>query len=92
LLGRLGHDQRLLHESGEQVQDLCLLDVLTRPYLLRSLQSPSPREHREPLEDLPLGLGEQLVAPVEGASEGTLPASGCTDSPAQEVERAFKPL
>ena len=42
-------------------------------HLLGRVQGPPAVEHRQPPEQHPLGVGEQLVAPVDGRAQGPLP-------------------
>src|SRR3712207_8482258 len=59
----LDHHKRLVHEPRQEVQDLAFLDVAPRSHLLGGLQGPAPDEHREPPEQLLLGLAQEPVAP-----------------------------
>jgi len=86
LVAPFGHDQRLLCQSVEKVQDFSFLDTFIRPHRFRCLQSPSTREDRKPSEELLLILGEQLVAPVEGPLERPVPVDGRTSSAGQKLE------
>ena len=69
----LGHDERLVHQPREQVQDLPLFDAFSGAHRLRRLQGPPAREDREPPEQLPLGFAQELVAPVQRRPERPLP-------------------
>ena len=77
----LHHNQRLVHQGGQQVEDLVFLDFFSRCDRLQRLQRPSAGEHRLPPEQRLLPVRQQVVAPVDGrfqrpvvTQRGALPA------------------
>jgi hypothetical protein len=71
--GSLGEQQRFLGQRGEQLEHLLLLDRITDADLLGRVQARPAGEHREPAEDHPFGLGEQLPAPVDHGPQRPVP-------------------
>jgi len=77
--GLAGHQQGLVHQAGEQIEHVALgeprLGVRARigadPF--GGLQSAAAAEHRQAGEQGPLGLVEQLPAPVDHRPQGLLP-------------------
>ena len=75
----LRQDQRLLDQVPEEQQHVLLARPLARTHRFGRLQREAAGEHREPREQLLLGPGEQLVAPVEG---GRASSAGVGEGPA----------
>jgi hypothetical protein len=59
------HHERLVYQPAEEVEDIAVLDAFPGADCLGSLKRPASREHREPVEQVSLRIGEQRVAPVE---------------------------
>ena len=64
--------QRLVDQRGQAVEDVPAELPGTADGLGR-LQRPAAGEHRQPGEQPPLGVREQVVAPGDGAAQGPLP-------------------
>src|SRR5215211_4658163 len=64
--------QRLVDQRGQAVEDVQAELPGTADRLGR-LQRPAAGEHRQPGEQSPLGVREQVVAPGDGAAQGPLP-------------------
>jgi hypothetical protein len=58
------YNERLVDQSLEKVQDTFRLNSIARADRLRRIQCEATRENRKAVEDDPLWLGEQLVAPI----------------------------
>jgi hypothetical protein len=87
--GRPGpQHQRLVDQGGQPVQD-----VQPEPagvaHRLGRLQRPAAGEHRQPREQPPLGVREQVVAPGDGPAQGPLPVR---QGPGPAGEQAEAPL
>src|SRR5438046_6409434 len=65
-------DQALVGQGGEPVERLDAELSARVADLVGHVQGPAAHEHREPGEQAPLGLVEQLVAPVDRSPEGAL--------------------
>ena len=73
-----GEQQRFLGQRGEQLEHLLrldrpLLDCTGDADLLGRVQARSAGEHREPAQDHPFGVGEQLPAPVDHRAQRPVP-------------------
>ena len=69
----LGDDQRAVDEPGEQVDGGVLVGV-GQAHPVRGPGVAAAREHREPREQLLLGIGQQAEGPVDGRREAAVPA------------------
>ena len=100
---RLGEHERLVHQSGEQVDHgerghrarRRLPGVRAfrgvRAHRLGRLQRPAPGEDRQPAQQGPLGRGEQLVAPVQGRRQRPVPGQGGPAAARQQPEAVVQP-
>ena len=61
----VGVDHRLVDERDEQVEHVDGLDVASGADALGRVEREAAGEHREPPEQRPLALGQQVVAPVD---------------------------
>ena len=86
-----GEDQRLLDESSEGVQDVHGVDRLAGAHRLRRLERRPAGEDREPAQDGPLRLGQQVVAPVDGGAQRLVPGEGRPAAAGQEAEAVVQP-
>jgi len=79
---RLGHDhQRAVDQARQQVENLVGREIIVGTHRLGGLQRAAVRVHRKPPQDEPLGLAEQLPAPVDHRAESLL-AGWCAPVPA----------
>jgi hypothetical protein len=85
--GRFGQHQRAVDQGREAVQH-----ILTGPKDLGRVEVESASEHRQLLEQQPLGGLEQLVAPVEGCLHRALTRAGVADTAAQQGQSGVQPI
>ena len=85
---QLNLHQRLGDELRQQVEDLELVDSRASAHCLGCLQRPASCEHGQPTEHDSLGLGEQIVAPVEQGPQGLM-ARHCRPTPCGEQAEAI---
>ncbi len=87
-----GHDrhQRLVDEPQEQVGRAGGAGLL-RGDGLHGVQGEGTGEHRQPLEQLPFGLAEQVVAPLDDAVQRPVAAQRGPGLPGQEPEPVVEP-
>ena len=71
--GAVDDDQRPVDQPAEQVHDRRRVQRLAAGDGLHGLQRPAAAEHRQPPQQHPLRVGEQLVAPVDGGPQRALP-------------------
>ena len=67
----LGHHQRLIHQRGDQRQNVPDRDALIGAHRLGHLQRPA-REDRQPPEQGLLRGREQVITPLQGGAQGAL--------------------
>ena len=68
--GHAGRGRRIVADRDRRCRDRrCRVGA----HLLGRVQAPPAPEHRQPPEQHPLGIGEQLVAPVDGRAQRPLP-------------------
>ena len=72
LVLRLGQHERLVHQRREEVQHHPRLHRLPGPDRLGRLQIPAADENRQPAEQRPFGLAQEVVAPLEGRPQRPL--------------------
>jgi nitroreductase len=63
---RVRHDQRFVHQLPQNLQELARLQAVVTAHRLGRVQRPAPDEHREPIEQPPLSIREEVVAPLYG--------------------------
>ena len=83
----LGHHQRLIDKSPQEVGDLAPVDISTRRDLLGGLQREGPGKHAQPAKQRALVRSQQRVAPAQRGPERLLavqrrPAPGRQDGEA----------
>jgi hypothetical protein len=88
----LGHHQRLVDESSQEVGDLALSDARTRRDLLRALQREAPGEDGEAAEERALGTGQQRVTPAQRGPERLLAIERRPAPGRQDGEGVAEPL
>ena len=66
-------DQRLLHQAIQQIEHVGRSDGAVRAHRFRRRQHPASREHREPSQQRALGIGQEVVAPVDARAQRLLP-------------------
>ncbi len=80
--------QRLAHQRIEQIKDRVVVGVVGSDYRAGAVEIKSPGEHRTPLQQRLLSVGEQVVRPSDGVAQGlvafqiraaTRPATGTGD-------------
>ena len=83
----LSRYERLLDQTNQKVDDLVWCDPVTGADLLGRFEAPAADENRQALEQVLLGLGEQVVAPRDGCLERLLArrAGSTTRKPAEMV-------
>ena len=99
LLVGLRRNHGLLDQTPEEQQHVLVARRLVPTYRFGGLQGEAAGEHRQSREQVLLGFGEQIVAPVEGRPHRPLavreiPRSACRErlvQPRQEMRRAQKP-
>src|SRR5690606_34363041 len=64
--GGRGHHQRLVDERVEEVHDVLAEDAVTRGDVLGGGEVEASGEHRQAGEDRLLGVGQEIVGPVDG--------------------------
>ena len=69
-----GDDERRFHEPADQLERAGTVPV--EAHGCDSLEREPAREHRQLPEQLPLLVGEEAVAPVDGRPEGLVPCVG----------------
>ena len=72
----LGEHQRLVDQRAEQLEHLLALDPVAGADLLGSLERKAAGEDREAAKQGPLGIREQLMAPVDRGAQGLKPGAG----------------
>ena len=82
----IGEDERLLHETPEEIQDVQRIDRVTGADRLGRLERTPRREDRQPSEDGPLRLGQEVVAPVDRGAQRLMPRDRRPASAGQEAE------
>ena len=82
----LGEQQRFLGQRGEQLEHLLLLDPVAGADPLGRFQARPAGEHREPAQDHPFGVGEQLPAPVDHRAQRPVPRQRGTATAGQQAE------
>ena len=75
----LHHNERLVHESRQQIQDVLLLDPVVRTDLLGGFERPCAGENGEAREQDALSRREQLVTPVHGGFQRALAGRASAD-------------
>src|SRR5829696_923174 len=83
--------QRLLHQPYEHVENFPGVDAIPGAYGLGRIEGEPFGEHGKPPEYLPFFLVEQLVAPVQGASQRPLPLRSGPVSAGEQTERILQP-
>ena len=89
--GAVDHDQRPVDQPAEQVHDGRRVQRLAAGDGLDGVERPAAAEHRQPLQQHPLGVGEQLVAPVDGGSQRALPGLRGARAGGQQGEAVAHP-
>src|SRR5439155_9224617 len=80
------YDQRLVHQTNQEVRDVGPLDPPTKAHLLGGLQGPPATEHGESSQDGPFFFGQQVVRPVDERLQRLLPGQGRAAAPGEEAE------
>ena len=89
--GAVDHDQRPVDQPAEQVHNGRRVQRLAAGDGLDGVERPAAPEHRQPLQQHPLGVGEQLVAPVDGGSQRALPGLRGARAGGQQGEAVSHP-
>ncbi len=84
--GRVGEHERLLDEPAEQVEDVQRIDRVACAHRLRRLEGGAPGEDGQASQDGPLGLGQQVVAPVDRGPQRLVAGDGRPTATGQEAE------
>jgi hypothetical protein len=79
-------DQGLLHQPGQQLDHRGRLDLPTGAHGLGGVQREAPREDRQPIEEDPLLVGQEVVAPVDRRLQGLLAGQRGAAAPRQHPE------
>lgn len=87
----VGQDQRLVDQVAEHPQDVLGPQSAARADLLGHVERPPAGEDRQPPQQDPLGLVEQLVAPVDRRPERLLPGRGRSVAHRQQPEPVLDP-
>ena len=88
----LGEQQRFLGQRGEQVEHLLRLDRIAGADPLGRFQARPAGEHREPAQDHPFGVGEQLPAPVDDRAQRLVPRQRGAAAAGQQAEPVVEPV
>ena len=89
---RLGHDEVLVGQRGQQVQHLAAVDAVAAAHMLGGLECPAAGEHRGTPQHRLLGIAQQLVAPVDQRAQRAVTRQ-CRARPAgQHAEAVVEPL
>ena len=67
------------------------IDSVAGADVLGGLERPPAGERREPPQQLALGVREQVVAPVDGRFERSLPPDRCPAGPGQQSKAIVEP-
>ena len=85
------HHQRLADEPRQQIEHVVLVDAVASAHLLGGVERPRGRKHRQPAEQLPFDIRQQLVTPVHGRLERPLPCDGRSRAAGQQPEPVLQP-
>ena len=88
----LDAQQRLVGQPRQQVQNVPGRNVTPGCHPFGRPERESAGEAGQPAEDRALGLGEQVVAPVEGRAQGLMAARRAAGSPGKDGEDVVEPL
>ena len=88
----VGAQQRFLGQRGEQLEHFPPLDRITAADLLGRVQARSAGEHREPAQDQPFGVGEQLPAPVDHRAQRPVMRQRGAAAAGQQAEPVVEPV
>ena len=87
----LHQHQRLVHERRQQIQDVYSLHASVCADRLGGLQGPPSGKHRQPPEQLPLCLREQVITPVDRCAQRLLAREHDPASSGEEAEPIIQP-
>ena len=81
-----GLQQRLVHQGGEQVENVEALDAVAGAHLPGGFEAETAGEHRQATQQRPLAVGEQVVAPLDHRLKRRLTGRHRPGVPRQQAE------
>ena len=87
----VNNHQGLADQPRQQIEDVLLVDAVASTYVFSSLERPRGWEHRQPAEQLPFDIRQQLVTPVHGRLERPLPGDGRSRAAGEQAESVLQP-
>src|ERR1700730_4223511 len=88
----LHQDQGLVDEVCEKLEDGVLLDALPWADGLGRVECPPPDKNGQSPKEEPLGISEEVVAPVDHGPQGLLAGEDGSAAARQETESVVQPL
>ena len=89
VLGRPLHEQAVVHERGDAVQDVDAQVLAGIADGLRGLERAASGEHRQAAKELLLGRRQQVVAPLDRLAQRLLAFRQVARPAGQQLERPF---
>lgn len=75
----------------QEIQDLAGLDAVSRAHRFHRLQTAPAREHRDPAEQGALFFGQEVMAPVDRASQRLVAGQPGLAGSGQQLEGVIQP-
>ena len=85
------HHEGLADQPRQQIEHVVLVDAVASTHVLGGLERPRGWEHRQPAEQLPFDIRQQLVTPVHGRLERPLPCDGRSRAAGEQAESVLQP-
>src|SRR5438093_6273743 len=70
------HHEGFTDQPRQQIEHVVLADAVASTHVLSGLECPRGWEYRQPAEQLPFDIRQELVTPVHGRLERPLPRDG----------------
>ena len=90
-LALLGQDQGLVHQLGQQLEDIVLLYTTAGTNRLRRLQSPAAQKDRQPAEQELFHVSKQVVTPVDCRQQSLMARQCRSAASGQEIHPIVQP-
>ena len=84
--GAVGDDERLLDQRRDEIEDRLGLERVGGGYGLGGIEREAAREDGQPAQQRPLGLGEEVVAPVDQRAQRLLAAQRGARAAGEQAE------